>query len=342
MGPKVRPRLEGRSKEQRRAIRQNLGPLRQLTVQPKTRDRYNKALEKFFLFLRERELVLPRQRMLLDPLVSEYLEYLWSNGDGRSLASDTVAALQDRDPHVKGTLGGSWRLLKTWAANEIPSRAPPMTEEALRTLVGHALFHHRHQFALSMLLGFYGLLRTGEILSIKSKDISQANASSVAVISLGLTKGGQRVGAAESVAISERETLRRLWQWKAHAKPGDSLCPAPHVWRKLFNQTIESLSLADYEYRPYSLRRGGATFDFQHHGQLDRLLIQGRWQSSKTARLYLNQGLAVLAETQLKLQPHAKIFLNQFRRSKQLLLPPLEHANKVGRAGDPGRKRKRS
>eukprot|EP00438_Fugacium_kawagutii_P018174 Skav226118 [mRNA] locus=scaffold1047:61528:65921:- [translate_table: standard] len=341
MGRKLKAHVEGRSKEQRQAIRQNLGPLRQLTVQPQTRARYNRALERFFTFLRDRDLSLPRQRYLLDPLVSEYLEHLWASGEGRSLASDTVASLQDRDPLVKGTLGGSWRLLKTWAANEIPNRAPPLTEEALHTLLGYALFHNQQLFALSLMVAFYGLLRTGEVLNIKSKDVSQASSTSVAVISLGLTKGGQRAGAMESVTISERDTLRRLWQWKSNAKPGDSLCPPPHRWRKLFNQAIESLELQDYAYRPYSLRRGGATFYFQHHGQLDRLLVQGRWQSSKTARLYLNEGLAILAETQLQLKPHARTLLTQYRRSKGNSLPPLEHANKVGRAGGTGKDRKK-
>lgn len=182
----------------------------------------------------------------------------------------------------------------------MPNRAPPLTEEALHTFVGHALFNNRQAFALSLLLGFYGLLRTGELLGLRNRDIAQTGPCAVAVISLGLTKGGQRVGAAESVTVTEEDTLRRLWQWKQTHSPGDTLCPSPSVWRKLFSSTAESLSLEDYEYRPYSLRRGGSTFYFQKHGQLDRLLIQGRWQSSRTARLYLNDGLAILAEIKVE------------------------------------------
>ena len=258
-------------------------------------------------------------------------------GGGRSLASDTIAGLQHYDPKIKGHLAGSWRLLKTWVANEIPSRAPPLTEEALHTMVGYALFHKQVAFALSLLLGFYGLLRTGELLNLRNKDIVQESANSVAVISLGMTKGGQRAGAAESVTITEVETLRRLWQWKQSCTKGTSLCPTPYQWRKLFSDTVTALGLEDYQYRPYSLRRGGATFFFNKHGQLDRLLIQGRWQSAKTARLYINSGLAILAENQLKLAPHAKVFHNQFVQSKRSPLPKLEHATS-GRAGGPGRK----
>lgn len=276
-----------------------------LAVQPKTRQRYNRALEKFWLYLRQRDLVLPYREQLLDPLLSDYIEYLWSQGEGRSLACDTIAALQDKDPHIRRYLAACWRLLKTWSSHELPNRAPPLTEEAVQTLAGHALFNSNSDFALSPLLGFYGLLRTGELLGLRNGDISQSGPTSVAVISLGLTEGGQRMGANESCTITEEDTLRRLWHWKQRHQKGDMLCSSPSVWRKMFNQTIESLSLEKYQYWPYSLRRGGATFYFQKHGQLDRLLIQGRWQSSRTARLYLNGGLAILAENQFRLAPHA-------------------------------------
>ena len=39
----------------------------------------------------------------------------------------------------------------------------------------------------------------------------------------------------------------------------------------------KALKLSAFNFRPYSLRRGGATFWFNHHGSMDRLLLQGRW-----------------------------------------------------------------
>eukprot|EP00435_Cladocopium_sp_Y103_P023088 s1936_g5.t1 len=175
MGKKVVQHLEGRSKAERKTIRANLGSLKGLTVQPKTRERYNKAVERFLTWTNANQIVMPKQRQALDGVIADYLEVLWTEGEGRSLASDTVAGLQDRDPHLKGCLATSWRLLKTWVAHEIPCRAPPLTEEALHTLVGHALFNKRTTFGLSLLLGFYGLLRTGELLNVKSKDILVAS-----------------------------------------------------------------------------------------------------------------------------------------------------------------------
>ena len=338
----MKAHVEARDKESRKKVRSQLGPLRNLTVQPRTRVRYDAALRKFFEYLTEHQIVLPKQRIAMDGVVSDYLEFLWSEGEGRSLASDTLAALQDREPHLKGQLSSSWRLLKTWLSHEIPNRAAPFTEQVVHTLVGYCLFHQQSQFALSLLIGFYALLRTGELLSLRNKDIVQASSTSVAIISLGLTKGGQHTGASESVTLTEEETLRRLWQWKSQVPPGAFLCPAPHTWRKIFNQSLESLGLGDLGYRPYSLRRGGATFYFQRHGQLDRLLVQGRWQSSRTARIYLNSGLAMLAEQQLQMSPKALTFHQQFLRSRTRALPQLEQTTKSrGRAGATGTKPKK-
>ena len=102
--PRKGARLEGRSREERVVIRKQLGSLRSLAVQPATKRRYNEAVDKFLGFLRSEKLELPRERAKLDLLTAEYLEHLWSQGEGRALASDTIAGLQDADPRLKGQL----------------------------------------------------------------------------------------------------------------------------------------------------------------------------------------------------------------------------------------------
>ena len=49
-------------------------------------------------------LELPAKRDKMDPLVGDYLEYLWAEGEGRATASNFLAALQDFDPKLKGQL----------------------------------------------------------------------------------------------------------------------------------------------------------------------------------------------------------------------------------------------
>lgn len=210
--------LEGNTQESRAKIRKEMGTLKSLTVQPVTRARYEDALKKFFNYLHKENLALPQRALQVDLIVADYLEVLWADGTGRSLASNTLAALQDSQPHLKGKLSQSWRLLKTWSTHEVPNRAPPLPLDVLYAMVGYALFKHQPHMALTLLLGFHGLLRTGEILSITPQHITITKPKGPAVISLGWTKSGKRHGAAESVTIHAEDVCRRLYQWVQHAR----------------------------------------------------------------------------------------------------------------------------
>ena len=244
MGKKV---LEAATKQQRAKVRKTLGTLKSLTVQPATKRRYNDALDRFFKFLRKEKLSLPTKRESLDPLMADYLEMLWSSGEGRALASDTLAAIQDADPKVKGHLPTSWRLLKVWNQNELPNRAPPMPEPILLAMVGYNLLKDHYLFALSLLLGFYGLLRTGEILNLTKHQVEVGSPRSPAILSLGLTKGGKRAGAAESVTIHVAEVVRRLTQWKSSGPL--SLVSSPSKWRTQFAATLAAIGAEGFGFQ---------------------------------------------------------------------------------------------
>ena len=146
-------------------------------------------------------MTLPTNKSKLDPLVCDYLERLWCQGFGRGLACDTLAGLQDLQPGLRTHMPAAWRLLKTWQTNEIPSRAPPIPEHIVHAMCGWAIFKGWGSFAVSLLVGFYSMLRTGEILGILSSHIECAPGAMQALINLGMTKGGKRHGAAESVVL---------------------------------------------------------------------------------------------------------------------------------------------
>ena len=164
-GLKLKP---GHSKEDRKQLRKTLGSLRSLTVQPITRKRYDEGLQHFYDYLAREGLDLPSKRDKMDQFVSDYIEYLWSEGEGRASASNFLAALQDRDPKLKGLLPLSWRLMRTWTTAEVPNRAPPLTETVLKAMVGWSFLHEHFRFGISLLVGFYGLLRAGELLSLQA------------------------------------------------------------------------------------------------------------------------------------------------------------------------------
>ena len=61
----------------------------------------------------------------LDAVVSEYVEFLYENGEPINIANDTVAGIQFFLPFRVAKLVFSWRLCRQWSREEPPSRAAP-------------------------------------------------------------------------------------------------------------------------------------------------------------------------------------------------------------------------
>lgn len=224
--------LEAQQPAERAQQRRRLGTLRELTVQLATKRRYQLATKAFFEFLAAESLVLPREIAKLDGLVCDYIEHLWASGAGRAQANDTVAGLQDIQPNVRTKLPGAWRLLKTWSINELPNRAPPIPEHVVQAMAGWAFFHGHNAFGISLLVGFYGMLRTGELVHLTSAHMLAAPQDLQVLISLGLTKGGKRHGAAESVVLGYEPAVLLVKAWKKTVPPTTKLASSPAQWRK--------------------------------------------------------------------------------------------------------------
>lgn len=158
-----------------------------------------------------------------------------------------------------------------------------------------------------------------------------------------MDKVGQ--GAAESCVLGLDIAVKFIRQWKSIAGPATGFCSSPQKWRTLFNQALEALKLEAFGFRPYSLRRGGATWWFSKHHSLDQILLQGRWQAAKTARVYLNEGLAALAEMKIptnhrSLTPFLHVFQAQNKPRFTTLEPPARRAGRTGGRGKASKRQK--
>ena len=320
--------IDSSKQQERISRRQALGPLKRLTVQPKTRKRYDDALIQLRQYLRMRQLRLPRKIGEMDVLLSDYIEHLWGQGFSKGQASDTLAAVQDAQPSLRHNLALSWRLMRTWNLREIPCRAPPFPEHLIQALTGYFLFLEDDSIALSLLLGFYGVLRTGEILSLKAEDFTLSADAMSAVISLRNTKTGRRTGHAESVTLRVYDVCSRLHAWLQTHRGKSLIDVSPETWRRRFKTALSALDLGSLQFQPYSLRRGGATFWFNKSHSLDQVCVLGRWQSMSTARIYLNEAVALLGEIKMPhTHPSVLPFWQQYQRRK--FSPQLERASQM-------------
>lgn len=234
--------------------------------------------------------------LLWTPRVCEFVEYLWHNGEPKAFASDCLSGIGHFIPAAKKHLVGGWRLHGSWTRAELPARAIRFTPVMVYALAQKAFEKGWEDLCVLMLLGFDRFARTGELFAAKKQDFVFNRSFSKVVWSLPLTKSGQRVGAQESLVIEDVWLVKALWSYLKNLQNGDTLRQfAPGVMRSRLKQLLVELSFPD-GFQWYSLRRGGATQMFRSSNNLPHVCVVGRWNCQKTARIYITDALAQLAE----------------------------------------------
>ena len=273
-----------------------MGKLSDMVVGKMTLSRYTSAVKFWFNWLSNSNQSFPTSYFLLDNLLCEFIDAMWEEGEGRALIANVLSGMQHFVPVLRYRIPCSWRLYRAWLKHELPARAPPFTWELVKSMSGEALRLNRGDVAIAILIAFEGILRTGELCGLTKGDIDISRCYSSAVLNLGVTKASGRIGSVESATLEDARINKLLAARLLGLSPGDRLLPKGAIeFRVIFKQLLRSLGIEQAGFKPYSLRRGGATHHFRTHNSLSRTVVKGRWTNARTARVYINEGLAVLA-----------------------------------------------
>ena len=249
----------------------------------------------------------------LDETVSSWVEEQFSEGAPLYRISDALSGLHYYQPWTKGLLTRSWKLFSIWRRHEVPLRAPPMTEDVMVAFSGKAYLDGNFTFATLLMLGFHTCMRTHEMLIVSPADFVLGSDSGI--VTIAASKSGVRHNVKESVAITDRYVLE-LCRQMVDLKKSQGMYNVP-CWElsgTKFRETLYSLSaffkIEHLGLKGYSIRRGGATFEFRLHGLMEKTLIRGRWASTAVARLYITDSVAQLS--QLKITTESRRLLEKF------------------------------
>ena len=217
----------------------------------------------------------------------------------------------------------SWFLLACWARLEVPCRAPPLPGLVVLGLC-HWLIAHGHDSAAFLIgAGYDGFLRTREMLSLTWADVA-VDAYDSGVISMAHTKVGQRNAAFEASVMLDPMIPALYRRARAMIPPetGEDFyifAGSEARFYELFHLALEELGLTELGFRPYSLRRGGATAYYRATRNMPATIERGRWATVRVARIYVNDGLA--KEVDLKIPEHVGA---QLKRRAQALFAALQ------------------
>jgi hypothetical protein len=285
------------TRRERAQLRKEVGALRQNRVAKRTLNRYAAMFTAFLDFVAVKWRRDFRNYEELDDFAAAYVEHLWQEGDSKADASYTLAAIHYFLPRATGKLIFSWRLLSVWKRLELPLRATPLSLELLMAFIGYFLAASELEVAVGCSLMFHCILRTGELFLIEKQHLVFSSCGNKASLSLPITKSvNKRGGGSETVEVYDRRIVARLASLAKDKLPGDKLFSiSMSFFRIMLLRAKSFFSLDDLHIQAYSLRRGGATHYFRSSGSLDRTILRGRWLSAKSARIYIEDGVAQLS-----------------------------------------------
>ena len=265
-------------------------------LKPRTLKCYENALRAFFTYLEEENISLPTKRSRLDELLAQFLEHLYLDDRPITYAGHTMSAFRRFYPQLRYKLPLSKQYFSNWRSVHVSQQATPLPATLALAIAGVAAECNHLAFACLVLVGFLGFLRTSEMTNLTWQKLTFDPNSGQIVLALPSTKTSKNKE--ESIVLSDRrvclllerlekcQASNRLWKW------------SPSVFRKQLADILSFLQIEPSSFSAYSIRRGGATHAFSEGIPMDQLVIKGRWQNAKTARIYLDSGRAALVQLQ--------------------------------------------
>lgn len=254
---------------------------------------------------------------------------------GLRIAKHAILLVQILRPRLRRGLQGAWEAVKSWEELSPSHFRPPVPLPVLacltckaRIIAEQAKSQADHRlwllFSAFLLIGFYGLLRPGEMLNLRQNDIMLPNTLSLAgdfaVTRIQRPKNSRQMGIQQYVEVRHPDAINWL-SWMKSSAP----CPDAALWpstanrfRRMFKHTCTALNLGPLKLSPASLRAGGATWLVDEGLEIGKIRFLGRWAHMRSLEHYIQ--VARAQQIALEIVPSTAVKLKEFLRRFFFLL----------------------
>ena len=140
--------------------------LKEVGVTKLTLQRYTKAVNSFVAWRHFNNIPVARGAQALDNQVGEYFNFLYQSYRPLHHAGDCLSGLKRLYPFTRRLLDTAGLYYKNWVRVTKRRKALPLSSKLVRGMAAVAVGQGNLGFALSLLIAFLGLLRTGEVLAL--------------------------------------------------------------------------------------------------------------------------------------------------------------------------------
>jgi integrase len=182
-----------------------------------------------------------------------------------------------------------------------------------------------HAESVACLLSFDCLLRVGELLQLRVRDVVQPLDSRLgsAHTRMALRLAHTKTGNNQWVSLHNPQVEQVLQHYLASSvfAVDSRVFPMSAArFRRSLSRVCVELSVGSTAYVPHSFRHGGATRAHLLGDSIQQIMLRGRWRNLESARRYIQTGRALL--TQLHSPPQWSLLGNSMQF---YLLPALQH-----------------
>ena len=282
--------------------------LRFVGLSPKTLRCYKAALNLFFEWLEDEDIDIPCAPRCLDDCLALYLEHLWLDDRPITYAGHLMSAFRRFHPQLRWKLPLAKQYFSNWKSVHVTKQAVPLPASLALAFAGLAVRLGEIRFAAVFLLGYLCFLRTGEMVALTAHDLEVHFESGI--VALRATKTSKTK--MESVMVKDLR-VAALLQEAVSSSPQqlELYSGSARSFRSFLSSLCTLFEVESSQFCGYSIRRGGASHAFASGITFDELLVRGRWQNVRTARVYLDSGRAALV--QMRFTPNTLSLIDQYR-----------------------------
>ena len=239
-------------------------------------------------------------------LLAAFGQHLYDIGRPLGVYAETINAVVDSRPELRGHLVSAWRAAWAWRGlvPALNHRACPV--QVLRAMVSLTLLHDRLDVASVLLVGFLAFLRPGELIDLRVSDVLLPGRvlcrPGTFYVVIRSPKMRRLAARREHVHVAE-PTVTAFLERALAGRAGHELVfqGGGAELRRLFAGLLLALGVPSGDLVGLtlaSLRAGGATWYFAETRDLEAVRWRGRWGAVRTLEVYIQEvgALHVLSE----------------------------------------------
>ena len=233
----------------------------------------------------------------------DFLDFAHSSGIPLWKARHAVLGVQSRWRALRHHIPRPWDAIRSWQAERVWSNRLPLLLEIMRAMFVVAVswagenppgWPYMLPFAILLRVGFWCLLRPGEIIRLRRCDVRFVNRPRrpLAILAITHPKNRQFLGRAQFTILHSGRASAWLYWLCDGMEASLKLWPSSHhQFNTYFAAVLQRMGLGRMCMKVGSIRPGGATEFYMRHQSISFLKYQGRWKSDSSLSVHILFGL---------------------------------------------------